>query len=71
MTQSRLMDEKQAAEFLAISPRTLQAWRLTGGGPAFKKIGRVVRYDSADLATFISARTHTSTASVTMKETAQ
>jgi hypothetical protein len=56
------MDEKQAAEFLAISPRTLQAWRVTGGGPAFKKIGRAVRYDSTDLAAFINNRTHSSTA---------
>ena len=71
MTQPRLIDEKQAAEFLAISPRTLQAWRVTGGGPIFKKIGRVVRYDCADLAAFITARTHTSTASVTVKEAAQ
>ncbi|MDK9698228.1 MAG: helix-turn-helix domain-containing protein [Siculibacillus sp.] len=57
-----LMDEKAAATRLAISPRTLQAWRVTGGGPTYRKIGRRVRYAEADLAAFVEAgaRHHTS-----------
>lgn len=42
--------EKEAAEFLGISPRTLQGYRLKGGGPKYRKIGnRLVRYKVQDL----------------------
>ena len=38
------LNENQAAEFLGVSARTLQAWRVRGGGPRYVKIGRSVRY---------------------------
>ena len=38
------IDEKEAAKFLGISPRTLQGYRIKGGGPDFIKIGKSVRY---------------------------
>ncbi|WP_456782934.1 helix-turn-helix transcriptional regulator [Bradyrhizobium sp. USDA 4516] len=44
-----LLNEKQAARLLAISFRTLQAWRRTGVGPSFIKLGRAVRYRQQDL----------------------
>ena len=57
-----LLTEGQAAELLNVSNRTLQAWRLRGGGPRFVRLsGRAVRYRNSDLATFIEARTVTST----------
>jgi hypothetical protein len=40
-----LHDEKQEAKRLGFSPRSLQAWRLKGGGPPYFKIGGGVRYD--------------------------
>jgi hypothetical protein len=44
------IDEKRAAEYLGISPRTLQGYRTKGGGPEFVKIShKVVRYKIADL----------------------
>lgn len=43
------LTEKQAARLLSISFRTLQAWRRTGVGPAFIKLGRAVRYRQQDL----------------------
>lgn len=44
------IDEKRAAEYLGISPRTLQGYRTKGGGPEFIKIShKVVRYKIADL----------------------
>lgn len=63
-TLSDLLDEKCAAARLGLSPRTLQAWRVGGGGPIYRKIGRRVFYATADLAGFIdaAARHHTSEA---------
>ncbi len=57
-----LLTEIQAAEVLNLSIRTLQAWRVRGGGPRFVRLsGRAVRYRNADLAAYIEARTVTST----------
>jgi hypothetical protein len=50
-------DESQAAIFLGISVRTLQAWRVKGGGPPYVKIGRSVRYQRRALIEF--QRQHT------------
>jgi predicted site-specific integrase-resolvase len=46
---SRLFTERQAAQILGVSVKTLQTWRWAGRGPAFVKIGRLVRYDENDL----------------------
>lgn len=44
------IDEKRAAEYLGISFRTLQGYRVKGGGPEFIKIGKKsVRYKVQDL----------------------
>ena len=51
---STLLNEQQAAETLALSVRTLQAWRVRGGGPRFVKLGRAVRYRPDDLNAFIA-----------------
>lgn len=56
-----LMSEARAALYLDNSPRTLQAWRIAGTGPAFIKLGRSVRYDRAELDRFIAERTRTNT----------
>ena len=41
----RLITEKEAAEYLGVTRRALQAWRLSGKGPQFVKISqRCVRY---------------------------
>lgn len=59
-----LMDEKAAADRLCVSHRTLQAWRVTGGGPTYRKVGRRVVYAESDLVAFVEAgaRSHTSEA---------
>jgi len=54
-------NEMQAAMFLGISVRTLQAWRVRGGGPPYVKIGRAVRYQRRQLVAFQTANTVTST----------
>ena len=58
----RLDTEKEAAAYLNVSPRTLQAWRLRGGGPAYVKLGNAVRYDRDALDRFITERTRANTA---------
>jgi excisionase family DNA binding protein len=57
-----LESETQAALYLGVSPRTLQAWRIRGDGPSFVKLGRSVRYDRAELDRFIAERTRAHTA---------
>ncbi len=57
-TVTALVDEKQAAGILKISPGTLSVWRCTRRYPLpYTKIGRSVRYRVADLEEFISNRT--------------
>jgi hypothetical protein len=54
-------NEMQAAIFLGVSVRTLQAWRVRGGGPPYMKIGRAVRYQRRALVKFQEESTVTST----------
>jgi len=56
-----LMPETGAAAYLSVSVRTLQAWRLRGGGPVFLKLGGAVRYRTSDLQAFVAARLRHST----------
>lgn len=51
----RLLSTAEAGRLLGVSPRTLEDWRLRGGGPLFRKLGRrLVRYLSSDLLAFIA-----------------
>jgi hypothetical protein len=52
-----LLTEAEAADFLRLSVRTLQAWRIRIAGPAFVHVGRAVRYRRRDLITWIEANT--------------
>lgn len=54
---SELLDEKQAAEHLTVSPGTLSVWRSTGRyNLPFVKVGRMVRYRRSDLDEWLDAR---------------
>lgn len=57
-----LLTTKEAARELRVSKPTLEAWRCRGGGPAFVKFGRAVRYRREDLDKFLisSLRSNTS-----------
>jgi len=59
-----LLDQSQAAEFLAVSTRTLEGWRSSGGGPRFVRVGRRVRYRLRDLQQWVDVRTFGSSAEV-------
>jgi predicted DNA-binding transcriptional regulator AlpA len=50
------LDNKQAADFLKLSPRTLEKHRVVGGGPRFRKFGRRVVYAVADLEAWANER---------------
>lgn len=45
----KYINEKEAADFLGLSFRTLQGYRSAGGGPQFLKLQKAVRYKIADL----------------------
>lgn len=46
------LKERQAAEVLGVSIRTLQAWRYKRTGPDYLKLGGAVRYEPAALEAF-------------------
>ena len=56
----RLRDTQSAAAFLGLSKKTLEAYRLRGGGPTYFKAGRI-RYAEADLLAWLESCRRTST----------
>jgi predicted DNA-binding transcriptional regulator AlpA len=51
-----LLRERETAQLLNFSPRTLAAWRLRHRGPRFVKFARnSVRYRRADVVAFIES----------------
>lgn len=51
-----LLTTEQAANYLGLTRRALEAMRWRKIGPAFVKLGRLVRYRIADLDNYIEAR---------------
>ncbi|PRD41052.1 DNA-binding protein [Phyllobacterium phragmitis] len=45
----RFVDTEAAARYLALSAHTLECYRSRGGGPAYYKFGKWVRYAVDDL----------------------
>ncbi len=59
---SKWLRPPAAGEFLGgVSTSTLAKWRLSGTGPAYSKIGRVIVYAMDDLNEFLAARRRFST----------
>ena len=46
---SRYLGPEEAAQYLGLSPKTLQRMRVTGEGPPYVKVRRRVIYDRLDL----------------------
>ena len=55
--QSDLLTNDEAAEYLGVTPRTLEVWRCTKRHeiPYFK-VGRLVKYKKADLDAWLHSR---------------
>ena len=56
-TLDDMLYEQKVASKLAISVRSLQAWRAKGKGPKFTKLGRAIRYGHSHLVEWIDANT--------------
>lgn len=50
----KILDEDGAAEYLSVSSGTLRVWRSQGRGPKYRKIGRIIRYEKADLDSWLN-----------------
>ena len=55
------MGTRELAAFLGLSPRTLDRYRVSGGGPKFHKFGNRVRYARADVEAWAAERRYSST----------
>lgn len=56
MDEGETLDTAGASRRTGVSESTLQKWRVTGLGPSYFKLGRLVRYDSADLIKWMGER---------------
>jgi excisionase family DNA binding protein len=57
----RIITQKEAAQLLHLSERTLERHRVTGTGPRFVRLGRLVRYRLCDLEQWLENSLRTST----------
>ena len=57
----QFLNNDEAAQFLNLSPRTLEKQRVIGGGPRFRKFGRRVLYAVSDLEVWANSRTFETT----------
>ena len=51
-----LLDTKAAAKRVGLSPVTMERLRLTGDGPQYAKLGKAVRYRTADLDEWVASK---------------
>ena len=49
--------ERDAAEYLVVSVKTLQRWRYVGRGPAFLKLEKLIRYQKSSLDRYLTSNT--------------
>jgi hypothetical protein len=59
---SRMMTEREAAEFCGVRPQTLRQWRSDGrAGPPFTRVCGAIRYSRVSLQTWLDKRTQNPT----------
>ena len=56
------LTQREAADYLRLSPRTLERKRVEGSGPRFVKAGKRVIYSVHEIDAWVVARTFASTA---------
>ena len=58
LSDSQLLDDRQAAAAMTLRPGTLAVWRSTGRvNLPYVKVGRSVRYRVGDIRQFLASRT--------------
>lgn len=56
MTRKRpFATPQELAEYLSVPEGTLRQWRYRGAGPAYSKVGELVRYDWSDVEAWVAA----------------
>ncbi len=60
--ERKYLSTREAAEYLGLSARTLDRYRVSGEGPVFHRFGGRVRYTRDDLDDWAKARRRASTA---------
>ena len=60
--EPEFMDTRRAAACLGLSHRTLEGYRVSGGGPDFNRFGNRVRYRRSDLDVWAAKRRASTTA---------
>jgi predicted DNA-binding transcriptional regulator AlpA len=60
----RYLNPSEAARRLNLSLSTLAKYRVHGGGPQYRKLGRCVRYTAEDCDTWADARIRAHTSEV-------
>jgi predicted DNA-binding transcriptional regulator AlpA len=59
---TQMLNEMDAAKLLCLSHRTLQKWRVQGGGPRFKRYsGRCIRYQMSNIQDWLASKTYANT----------
>ncbi|MXW92136.1 MAG: helix-turn-helix domain-containing protein [Rhodospirillaceae bacterium] len=61
MNDSEYLNTEQAAAHLNMRPKTLARYRVSGGGPVYHLLGRLVRYLREDLDRWAQSRPRRST----------
>lgn len=61
MAQTPLLPQAQLSQFLNVSVRTLERWRVEGTGPTYIKAGRRVLYRREDVEVWLSGHIRQST----------
>jgi hypothetical protein len=56
-----LLNQREAADALRLSERTLERYRVSGEGPPFVRAGKRIMYRLADLDSWVRDRVVTST----------
>jgi predicted DNA-binding transcriptional regulator AlpA len=59
--QAKRLRTEPAAKYCASTKSTMDKLRITGDGPLFSKIGRIVVYDTADLDSWLASTKRRST----------
>jgi predicted DNA-binding transcriptional regulator AlpA len=64
-----LLTQREAAELLRVTERSLERYRLSGTGPKFIRLGktRAVRYRPADVEAWLASKVVASTSEETTK----